>query len=140
LGPIENIPKVLYKYRVSPNSLSNTNVYETSDEFLLCATKYIRSYCFNNKGDIPKVMVIGNVYGCQRFRELMLEEANLSVQGMITHYDKDEIYNAFKYYKLGRINAFVILSGVAEQNEIVSMLIRKGLRLNKDIFTLWSAI
>lgn len=140
IGPIENTPKVLYKYRISLKSLSNANVLETSSEFLSASTKYIRNYCFAHKCNEPCVFVYGTKKGCKVFKELMLMKKNLQVHSMMSNYDSRELAKAYMNYEAGKIDAFIILANTQEEESLKQFLKRKGLKLNKDFFTLWSAL
>ena len=140
IGPIENIPKVLYKYRISSNSLSNSNVFETSNEFLLASTKYIRNYCFSQKENAPSIIVFGSKKGCETFKELMYTENNFNVHKMMFRYRKEELAKAYIDYKEGKFDAFVILTSASEDKNLLKFLKEKGLKQNSDFFTLWSAL
>ncbi|QXM05393.1 glycosyltransferase family 2 protein [Crassaminicella indica] len=140
IGPIENIPKVLYKYRISSNSLSNLNIKKTASEFLIASTKYIRDYCFYNKKNKPCVIVYGTNRGCQMFKELMMLEENLKINEMRFDYKKENVENDYMDYKDGKIDAFIILSNFTDELKLKNFLKNKGLKLNKDFFTLWSTL
>jgi glycosyltransferase involved in cell wall biosynthesis len=140
VGPIENVPKVLYQYRISSNSLSNLDVVKTSNEFLIACCKYIRSYWFSSKVNAPRVVVFGTKEGCRTFEDLMLNKAILNVREKISGFKEDKIKQVYKDFKKGNIDAFIILSNAPDENKIKSLLEQKGLTLNKKTFTLWCAI
>ena len=138
-GPIENVPKVLYKYRIHQNSLSNSNALGTSNELLIIGTKYIWKYCFPYKMDKLNVIVFGSKEGCEVFKELMSIEKSAEVQVMISDFSDLTAEEAYMSYKLGRTDAFIILPA-PQRYDFVEFLTNKGLRLNKDLFLLWSAL
>jgi hypothetical protein len=139
IGPIENVPIVLYKYRISSNSLSNSNVQETSNDFHTAATNYIRNCCFPYKKEKLSVIVYGREEGCKIFEKLMPINGNLKVKEIIYEYQNDKIIKAYNTYKKGKIEAFIILSNAPDEEKLIRFLKKKGLKLNKDYFTLWSA-
>jgi glycosyltransferase involved in cell wall biosynthesis len=140
IGPVEIVPKVLYKYRISPNSLSNSNVFETSKEFLISSTKFIRKNCFSKKKREPIVVVHGTKAGCIAFAKIMQEEGifhtriNLMLNGI------KDMKKSYGLYKQGKIDAFIILSNAPAGMSFINYLSDKGLKLNKGYFTLWSAL
>ncbi len=138
-GPIENMPKILYKYRIHPKSLSNSSAIGTSNELLLIGTKYIWKYCFPYKENEPNVIVFGSEEGCEVFKNLMSIGNSAKVQGMISNFSEAEAAEAYISYKLGRIDAFIILPA-PQRYDFVEFLTSKGLKLNKDFFLLWSAL
>lgn len=140
IGHIENVPKVLYKYRLSSNSLSNKDIQDTSREFLSVATTYIQYYRFNHKKNNTNVIVYGSLKGCEAFKELMLREKNFIVHETISDYKVDKIKRAIIDYKKGKVDAFIILDNAPEENNMIKLLSEKGLKLNKNYFTLWSFI
>lgn len=140
VGPIENTTKVLYKYRVSLNSLSNSDVKETSNEFLLASTKYIRKYCFPMKKHSPRVVVYGTAEGCLAFKDLMFISKNLQVCCMLSEFQKKEIFKLYKEYRRGLIDAFIVLTNAPQEEQLLKFLKGKGFEINIDYFTLWSAL
>lgn len=137
VGPIQNVPKVLYKYRISDHSLSNSNVKDTSDEFIVASTRYIKNYCFPYKKEKPSVVVYGTKEGTSVFKNLMLSNQILRVQETMFRYENEKIKNL---YKAGNIDAFIILANAPEEDRFIRFLRGKGLKLNRDYFTLWSAV
>jgi len=140
IGPIENIPKILYKYRLYINSISNSNVVDTSTEFLLAYTKYMRNYCFNHKIDSPKIFVYGTKRGCNLLIKLMSIEKSLNVDEMMCSYNTRKLERAYKNYIAGKLDAFFIFTNAQEVNKVVTFLVEKGLEINKNFFTLWSPL
>lgn len=140
VGPIENIPKVLYKYRISFNSLSNSNVLETSKEFLLAATRYIRNSHFAHKKDKPSVIVYGTKEGVQAFDTLMISQGDLNVVSALFRYQQATMVEAYNAYRSKKIDAFIILANAPEENRLITFLSLRGLKVNKDFYTLWSAL
>lgn len=139
IGHIENVPKVLYKYRILNNSLSNKNLLETSNEFLLALTKYIRSYRFKSIKKKPSIVLYGTKQGCQYFNWLKEIREYFDVATTINDYNEEKVRYAFSEYTKGQIDGFIILSNAPQANTLIDFLVRKGLRLNKHYFTLWSA-
>ncbi|MEH6954787.1 glycosyltransferase family 2 protein [Neobacillus drentensis] len=140
VGPVEIVPKVLYKYRISPNSLSNSNVLETSKEFLLSSTKFIRKHCFTGKKGEPVVVVHGTKAGCIAFTKIMQKEGIFHPRINLFLNGRKDMRKSYELYKLGKIDAFIILSNAPVENQLINYLSDKGLKLNKDYFTLWSAL
>lgn len=140
IGPIGNTPKILYRYRISADSLSNINVIETSNEFLMVAAKYIAKYCFEYKYEKPGVIVFGSVESCKNFEKLMTAEKNLAVYGSVSGYNPREVLRAYNQYRKGLVDAFIILPNAPRAEQLVRFLKCKGLAINKDYFRLWSAV
>lgn len=140
VGPIENVPEILYKYRISSNSLSNLDVVNTSNEFLIACCKYIRGYWFSGKEAAPQVVVFGTKEGCRTFETLMVNKEILNVKEKISGFKKDQIKQVYQAFKKGNIDAFIVLGNTPDEDEIKTFLEQKGLTLNKDFFSLWCAI
>lgn len=140
VGPVEIVPKVLYQYRISPNSLSNSNVLETSNEFLISSAKFIRRQCFSAKQGKPVVAVHGTWAGCQAFEKLMAEEDIFTAKTMLFKTGIPAIKKSYRRFKAGKIDAYIILANSPAENQLISYLTKKGLKWNQDYFTLWSAL
>lgn len=140
VGPIENVPKVLYKYRISPNSLSNSNVIETSNEFLIASTRYIKNHCFAYKKSKPAVVVHGTKEGCETFSKIMTNKEIVDVPIILLGFEEEKMKEIDKFYKDGEIDAFIILTNAPDEFKIIRYLEKRGLKLNEDFFTLWSAL
>ncbi|MEH7375150.1 hypothetical protein [Neobacillus drentensis] len=140
IGPVEIVPMVLYKYRISPNSLSNSNVFETSKEFLTSATRFIRKNCFSNKKGKLVVVVHGTEAGCIAFEKIMKEEGIFHTRIYLMINGIKDMNKSHRLYKQGKIYAFIILSNAPAGNQLINYLSEKGLKLNNDYFTLWSAL
>lgn len=140
IGPIGNTPKILYRYRISSDSLSNLDVIETSNEFLMVAAKYIAKYCFEYKYKKPSVIVFGSVEGCKNFEEVMKAEKNLAVYGSVSGYNPREVLRAYYQYRKGLVDAFIVLPNAPRAEQLIRFLKGKGLAINKNYFRLWSAV
>lgn len=138
-GPVENIPKVLYKYRIYPDSLSNSSALQTSNELLQISTKYIKKYCFPNKKGKLNVLVFGTEEGCKVFKEQMSIDNLIKVREIMINYTSYNAIKAYTNFKEGSIDALIVLPSL-HRYDLVSFLRKKGLKLNKNIFILWSAL
>jgi len=135
--PIEKLPNVLYEYRVVTNSLTNSNGKEVNKELLRIATTYIHQIVHDRIGREPKLAVIGSRLGCDFFEENVTSVSRISV------YDYFSIGDSRKEYKLAKLIKSRAIDGVMvmddkQAHNCVARLVRKGLKINENIFHIWN--
>lgn len=136
LGPLENVPQMLCRYRVRSNSLCHANMDKTQQEFLIIASRYIGENFFAKKKNRPRVVVCGTKLGCHVFQNLMNRQQHLKVQGNVVGYDRKEIKKACDLLKRGNIEAIIVLTDALFYLKIKRYLQYRNLKVNKDFFIL----
>ena len=124
-GPIENVPEVLYFYRIYPQSLSRQNFDKTNKESIHISTKYIVKHIFPNQKKLTFI-VLGSRRKCLIFKNNIIDEVPIHL-----HCTTD-----LKYIKLRKVNGVIVLNG-ANSSRFIQYLQKKGLRMNKNLFHLW---
>ncbi|MFE1244721.1 glycosyltransferase [Fictibacillus sp. NPDC058756] len=136
VGPIVNVPKILYKYRRYYESLSNTNLNQTNSELFYSYLKFIRNTCFFEKSNNPSVVVFGKQ---EDFNHFDLAANALNVVNIFNKGDRNSINYTLSLFDNGKIDGVIILDNVRRKKKIVSRLQKNGLELNKHYFEFYLA-
>lgn len=137
IASFEKIPKVLYYYRILPDSLSHGNPAEVNKELLLATTAGIRDVIYRNKGylhnESPNVIVVASRNKCEFFKENIAPHVDMNVQRYINPSRKMKEWG-FKGLLNEGINDGVLVMNDYQSNRFMKKLIHKGLKMNKHIF------
>ncbi|EOP57452.1 MULTISPECIES: glycosyltransferase family 2 protein [Bacillus cereus group] len=136
LGPIENVPEVLYHYRRYDDSLSNKNMHETVKELFYSFSKYVRNTIHRNKQDYPKLAVIGSKGGC----ELFVEQSKSVLEIPLMIYQKERSYlpKLKSWLKTRKLDGVILLNSTVHKNELISSLKSYRMEPNQNIFEFYS--
>ncbi len=139
LGPVENVPEVLYRYRVYPGSLSQKDVITTGREIFRAVSGYILD-SMKQKGldRKPEAALVGPEKGCRCF----VDEAKDSfhIKKVTTGNFQGSLINLLYQYKKGSIDFFILLNNTPGINLLCRKLEENGLSLNEEYFVIWSAV
>ena len=137
VGPIENIPMVLYQYRLNPSSLSNKNLQDTVSESVSISTKYLNKYIF-------KANRRSRIYVFSTKRRYKFFKNNLHKNGKQNLYIRFPDINRKKYanfvlkkVRKRKADGVIVLIGPPYSSKIYSYLKKKGLRHNKNLLQIW---
>ncbi|MBV7504080.1 hypothetical protein KW850_02215 [Bacillus sp. sid0103] len=86
------------------------------------------------------MVVHGTEAGCIAFEKIMKEEGIFHTRIYLMINGIKDMNKSHRLYKQGKIDAFIILSNAPAGNQLINYLSEKGLKLNNDYFTLWSAL
>ncbi len=139
LGPMENVPRVLYRYRVYQESLSQKNSTLTSREVFFIASRYIlktRGQDFSNRK--PNIIVIGPRKGCQYFKNAVRDI--FYVSRAVSEDYINSLPRVLSMYKKGAIDFIILLANTPGIEIITSCFKENKLKLNKEYFIIWTAI
>ncbi|EEG77190.1 glycosyltransferase family 2 protein [Dethiobacter alkaliphilus] len=134
VGPIENVPKKLYKYRRYQDSLSNKNLLVTSNELFFSFCKYIRNTCFKDMKQAPILAVCGSEEGAYYFAQQAKNILNITV---FSNINEDTLREISYYFKTNKLDGVIILDNLKNKDIALSMLIKSGMILNKNLFQFW---
>lgn len=136
LGPIENVPEVLYHYRRYNESLSNKNMHETVKELFYSFSKYVRNTIYKYREDNPKFIVIGSKMGC----ELFVEQSKSLLEVPLMIYKKERSYlpQLKSWFKRGELDGVILLNSAVHKHGLIRSLKRYGMEPNRNIFEFYS--
>lgn len=135
IAPIEKIPKVLYHYRIRPNSLGKKNPKDTITELLTISTTAIYNKLREQKHTHPLLTIIGSRKGCQFFKENVSARFRKTRAFPVqTRSDLSEIYHL---YKSGKIDAIVVLNN-EKSKAIYNYFLQKGFLEDKNLYKIWN--
>lgn len=136
LGPIENVPEVLYHYRRYNESLSNKNMHETVKELFYSFSKYVRNTIYRNRQDSPKFIVIGSRIGCELF--VGQSKSSLEIPLMIYKKERSYLPQLKSWFKSGKLDGVILLDSTVHKNVLIGSLKRCGMEPNRNIFEFYS--
>jgi glycosyltransferase involved in cell wall biosynthesis len=131
---IQKIPKVLYHYRISYDSLGKVSSHQTCYELQTIASNYIYHSVKNSMNKEPVFVVLGSKEGCQLFKRTIQKEQNLQVKQYLFY---NGTFEAFNQIKRGKVDAILLLNDI-HTNQIMNSLLRMGLNLNENVFLIWN--
>ncbi|NHC40740.1 glycosyltransferase [Bacillus sp. MM2020_1] len=136
LGPIENVPEVLYHYRRYSESLSNKNEYETVKELFYSFSNYVRNTIYKDRQLSPKFVVIGSKEGCELFVEQ--SKSSIEITLMIYRAERSYIRRLKSWFKSRRLDGVILLGSAPNKRELITSLQNCGMEYNRNIFEFYS--
>ncbi|MBT2701614.1 glycosyltransferase family 2 protein [Bacillus sp. ISL-40] len=141
LGPIENVPEILCRYRIRFSSRSRSNSALTNKEINLIAIKYLVRECYSNKDSIPNFIVFGTQKACNTFNQNLENNKLITVLEYLYNYDnKENLYKyidiAFQQFMDKKINGILVFDG-PHAKKIIKNLENKGMGYNKNLFKIF---
>ncbi|EOP57450.1 MULTISPECIES: glycosyltransferase family 2 protein [Bacillus cereus group] len=137
VAPFEKIPKVLYHYRVLPNSLSHGDSSAVGKELLLAATMGIRDFIHRKKGylhnESPNVIVLAPRNKCEFFKRYIAPHVNMNVKRYISRSGELREWEIKDLISNDVIDAIFVMNN-QQSHRLMKKLIRKGLKMNEHIF------
>lgn len=135
ISPIEKIPKVLYHYRLRPDSLGKQNTNNTIAELLTISSLHIYNKLVREKGKHPVLTIIGSRRGCSFFKSRVAKELNkLNYVHVRTKKDAEKIR---LLNRRGKIHEAVFLNNRIS-NAVYHRLLRRGLHWKRKIHKIWN--
>ncbi|MCF6409168.1 glycosyltransferase [Pseudalkalibacillus salsuginis] len=134
IGPIINVPEVLYKYRRYNESLSSKNITRTNEELLYSFLKYIRKSCFMDNSNKPSVAIFGNLGS-----EKLTLPNDINVKTIFSKGDSSTINHSLTLLKEEKIDGIIILNNLSGWTTVIRQLQINGLELNKEFFAFYLA-
>jgi glycosyltransferase involved in cell wall biosynthesis len=139
IGPIDIVPKVLYRYRVSPGSASHQNWIKTCNEIMRISLRSIVQFRYAAKAN-PRFLVIGSAKGCDHFkRNVLSADIPVKLKGFIIDSEKVVIPNAVLLFKQSKIDGILVLDSKHAWH-VIEFLKNNGFTINKNIFNLQNSI
>ncbi|AST94079.1 MULTISPECIES: glycosyltransferase family 2 protein [Sutcliffiella] len=138
IGTIENIPKVLYKYRIYKESLSHKNDELTSIELFTSFSKFLLTNNFSHKSKKPTFVLVGTINGCNKF--IQATKKNVRVRKTIPIKTKKASSEIINYIQSKDIDGVIVLGRPRDKKDLLNDLINAGMKKNKNLFDLWSGI
>lgn len=141
-GPIENIPQILYQYRVHSNSLSRHNQQDFTNELNRISMRYIRKQLFENRKREPVFIVIGPKANCDNFKENIVLQDHYQVYQYVCHNVSASLSSVVDLYDKNKIDSVVVLD-TCEGNgcwKTLEYLENEGMTYNKQLFSLYNVI
>ncbi|MEH7502242.1 glycosyltransferase [Neobacillus drentensis] len=135
IGPIDKVPKVLYHYRVDPESISRIDESKTCRESLTISSFYIKKMLQTELNKEPVFLVIGPAAGCDYFRKEITPINRVSIVEYMNEEQSIEVF--LDKYRLLKVDAIIILDGKNSERH-VGELERAGLTFNSQVFRLWN--
>lgn len=138
-GEMENIPKVLLKYRIHKQSLSNKDSIATVNEIQIVSSRAIYRLLKNDDAYKPKVIVIGPLKGCKNYRSYIAPASGLNVEDLIYNDWSRQVPKALRKLKVGKIDAIILLDGY-KRDKILKYFNSNKLELNKQVFNIYNIL
>ncbi|MDR7240804.1 glycosyltransferase [Neobacillus drentensis] len=135
VGPIDKVPKVLYHYRVDPESISRKDESKTCRESLTISSFYIRKMLHSELEKEPVFLVVGPAAGCDYFREEIAPINKVSISDYVNEEQSIEVI--LEKYRSLKVDALIILDG-KNSERYVEELERAGVTFNSQVFRLWN--
>ncbi|MEY8348462.1 glycosyltransferase [Bacillus cereus] len=135
--PIGKVSKILYEYRVSSTSLSNTNSQKINEELLMIATKHILNQLYFNIKMKPKIIIIGPETGYSFFGENIKPNFEMKIYDYIKTKEKQKSLQVTRLVKKGKVDAVLVMND-DQANDWIRRLTLRGLTINKDLFLIWN--
>ncbi|MCQ6265563.1 glycosyltransferase [Fictibacillus sp. WQ 8-8] len=131
--PIHKLPKVLYEYRIHPDSLSRLKRQDTVNEVWLISSKNIQKKLVDGLNHNPNFVIIGDRKTCKEFKNIACTENSLSVYDFYYKNNRSLSSKIYKLYCTGKVDAVIFLNsykllGIYEQ------LKQQGLIFNDNLF------
>jgi len=137
--PIEKVEKVLYQWRVNPDSLCRSNDLETCVEVMRVSTKHARQFKFGHLQGELRCMVIGPQVARDVFLHRVCPHSGLEVIVSAESDDDQALEGAFPLVASGAVDGVFVLDD-ANAPQVVGRLGEKGLEWNGNLFWLWNVI
>nr|WP_269151535.1 glycosyltransferase [Sutcliffiella horikoshii] len=140
VGPIENIPEVLYEYRIYHDSLSNKNIIQTGIESIKISNEYINRYFFKNHNRFPKYILIGTKASCDYFiHQVLSNDSNKPVFIIDSYFSRcDKVIH--KLLKENIADIALILENTSTKNIDKFIKNNQLLNLNENVFKIWNPL
>ncbi|WP_332632285.1 glycosyltransferase family 2 protein [Halalkalibacter flavus] len=138
IGTIENIPKVLYKYRIYEESLSHRNDELTSIELFTSFSKFLKTNNFSHTRKRPSFILVGTENGCNTF--ISVTNKNMKVKKTIPINKKNASSKAIESFKQLNVDGVIVLGKPKDKIDLLNDLISAGMKKNENLFDFWSGI
>lgn len=138
-GPIAKVKKILYQYRIEPNSLSHRKLVDTCNEANLVITRAIHRQCYGNNDRNHCFYVFGPKRGCVNFKELMDARGSIEVKSISSSTKKVNLEAAYHGFLRGKADGIIVLYGL-NLGKTLKFFRRKGMKLNRNLFKIWNVL
>lgn len=137
-GRIENVPKVLYRYRRYNHSLSENSGKETSEELFSSFSRFLRKNNFPNHSSLPSFAVIGTKENTTSFRNSTRKHINVKKTLML--HDKNVMNMVKRMLNKGKIDGIVILYNDRRTKKLFKQKINDWKKTEKvnNVYLFWS--
>ncbi|MCF6409136.1 glycosyltransferase family 2 protein [Pseudalkalibacillus salsuginis] len=136
VGSIHKINKVLYHYRIHPESISRKK--QPYNEDWLVASTHIKKIAKKQYHDTrdPVFLVIGNSNACNEFKQIC-SLSKLKVDCYLQSTDSGTLEAIHQLIKKQLIDSVILLEGI-QYLSIFQALEEKGMEWNRNLFKIWA--
>ncbi|MFG6496366.1 glycosyltransferase family 2 protein [Fictibacillus sp. UD] len=136
--PIEKINRILYQYRVLPNSLGKRSKSDTISELMTSVIHFIgNSIISNKKKNNPSFVVLGSKKGCSFVMKKVKLKEEINIMKFLDGGKNRSKKIALEYYNQGLIDGIIILNNKNAQH-LIDYFLDRGLIFNQDVFKIWN--
>ncbi|MFC5711767.1 glycosyltransferase family 2 protein [Thalassorhabdus alkalitolerans] len=136
IGSIENVPKVLYRYRIYDESLSHKNDRQTCIELFNSFSTFLLTNNFVNKSKKPSFILVGTENGCNTFMSV----TNLKIKKKINIDRNNAGLLIIETLKNKNVDGVIVLGKPKDKKILLEYLIKNGMKKNENLFDFWSSI
>lgn len=137
IAPLEKIPKFLYNYRVSQDSLGKKDTKKTTAELMTISFSYLHNHLKKTLHQEPCIAVIGSKKGCQFFEQHVKTKTNLNTINFFSTREKKHLKQIHLLFGKGKIDAIVILKH-AKTGRIIKFFKKLEMQWNENLFMIWN--
>ncbi|WP_127586752.1 glycosyltransferase family 2 protein [Paenibacillus koleovorans] len=138
LSPIRKLPKVLYYYRIESDTLGKKDPSGTIRELMHSSYTHIEKSLRSTLHRNPKLALIGSKKGRDFFTEQAIKKLGASVPSeFVSNTNRIALSRALSLYDNKQLDAFIVLND-GHADEILDMLMTRGLEWNSTLFKIWN--
>lgn len=136
VGPVENLPQKLYRYRRHEGALSRKWL-ETSRELFYSFSRYLRSSCFSHLERPPVLAVTGNKKAALNF----VRQAEGIIRAVpVYQANRENLSEIIRYYHSRRLDGAVVLNTLPGAAHVFRWLAENGMAFNENLFMFASLV
>lgn len=139
LGHIEVIPKILYHYRIDPNSVTRDDKIKTCSKLNLVSLSGIRNIAYRHFSDKPRIAVIGSIHGCVNFQQRIEPYIDFNVSYYLKLNELNHLNYSCKIMGENEIDGIILIENT-DYESTLTYLINNGLVYNRNLFSIASLL
>ncbi|MDP4084400.1 MAG: glycosyltransferase [Bacillota bacterium] len=135
-GPVGILPKILYKYRILPNSLSQNDQSEFREELRgISVTYLLRMFSAKFDKHFPTFIILGSEWVTNFMKNRICPKTGLSVLDFVNGHDSKTFDSLVERVTGEEVDGIIVLDG-KEANDCLNYLQNKGLEYNQNLFNI----